>query len=54
MAFNANVANADDYTITATADFYDDVAESNENDNTKQIKATAVSLPDLTVTDLSA
>lgn len=47
VAFNANVANATDYTITATADFYDDIAESNENDNTKEIKATAVDVPDL-------
>jgi hypothetical protein len=49
VAFNANVSNAADYTITATADFYDDIAESNENDNTKQITATAVDLPNLYV-----
>ena len=53
VAVNANVADAGDYTITATADPYDDIAESNENDNTKQIKATAVDLPNLLPTDLS-
>jgi len=53
VTFNANVATAGDYTITATADFNGDIDESNENDNTKQLKAAAASLPDLTVTDLT-
>ena len=47
VAFNANVANATDYTITVTADVYDNVAESNENDNTKSLTASAVDLPNL-------
>ena len=47
VAFNANVTNATDYTITVVADVYNDVAESNENDNTKKLSATAVDQPDL-------
>ena len=49
VAFNARVTNASDYTITATADYYDDIKESNEHDNDKSIQASAVSMPNLYV-----
>ena len=54
LAFSARVATASDYTITATADLFDDIHESNEKDNTKEIKATAVDLPNLLPRNLTA
>jgi len=47
IPFNVSVDTAADYTFTASADANAEITESNEDDNTNELTATAVALPNL-------
>ena len=53
VTVNLSLSDPGDYTLTAEVDVNDAITESNEDDNTKTLSATAVSLPNLLPENLS-